>query len=107
MTKETREIFVTGGAGFIGSAFVRMLLKEADDSKIINFEGLEDHRQILALTLLLMLENQKRSSSYPERRALSCGYLKFIPRAASASQHTCIHTHRHQRDEVELVSFRL
>lgn len=40
MTKETREIFVTGGAGFIGSAFVRMLLDEADDVKITNFDAL-------------------------------------------------------------------
>ena len=35
-----REIFVTGGAGFIGSAFVRMLLTETDDLKITNFDAL-------------------------------------------------------------------
>jgi dTDP-glucose 4,6-dehydratase len=35
-----REIFVTGGAGFIGSAFVRMLLKETSDWKITNFDAL-------------------------------------------------------------------
>jgi len=38
--KETREIFVTGGAGFIGSAFVRLLLEETADCKITNFDAL-------------------------------------------------------------------
>src|SRR5262245_60032382 len=36
-----RTIFVTGGAGFIGSAFVRLLLAEASDrelTKIVNFD---------------------------------------------------------------------
>jgi dTDP-glucose 4,6-dehydratase len=40
LTNEKREIFVTGGAGFIGSAFVRMLLDEFADVKIINFDAL-------------------------------------------------------------------
>jgi dTDP-glucose 4,6-dehydratase len=40
LTNEKREIFVTGGAGFIGSAFVRMLLDESADVKIINFDAL-------------------------------------------------------------------
>lgn len=35
-----REIFVTGGAGFIGSAFVRLLLAERDDCTITNFDAL-------------------------------------------------------------------
>lgn len=38
-----RTIFVTGGAGFIGSAFVRLLLAEARDgelTKIVNFDAL-------------------------------------------------------------------
>ena len=40
MTQNMREIFVTGGAGFIGSAFVRMLLDEIDDCRITNFDAL-------------------------------------------------------------------
>ena len=35
-----RKIFVTGGAGFIGSAFVRMVLDEQPDVSIINFDAL-------------------------------------------------------------------
>jgi dTDP-glucose 4,6-dehydratase len=38
-TKIMREIFITGGAGFIGSAFVRMLINETD-STVINFDAL-------------------------------------------------------------------
>ena len=38
---EMRTIFVTGGAGFIGSAFVRLLLQEAHAvTKIVNFDAL-------------------------------------------------------------------
>ncbi|HVF23000.1 MAG TPA: dTDP-glucose 4,6-dehydratase [Pyrinomonadaceae bacterium] len=33
-------IFVTGGAGFIGSAFVRVLLEETSDCTIVNFDKL-------------------------------------------------------------------
>jgi dTDP-glucose 4,6-dehydratase len=35
-----RTIFVTGGAGFIGSAFVRVLLEETIDCTIINYDKL-------------------------------------------------------------------
>ncbi len=35
-----RTIFVTGGAGFIGSAFIRLILEETSDTKIINFDAL-------------------------------------------------------------------
>ena len=38
MTAKT--FFVTGGAGFIGSAFVRLLLDELDDCRVINFDAL-------------------------------------------------------------------
>jgi dTDP-glucose 4,6-dehydratase len=40
LTKNMSEIFVTGGAGFIGSAFVKMLLDETDHWKITNFDVL-------------------------------------------------------------------
>jgi dTDP-glucose 4,6-dehydratase len=40
LTKNTREIFVTGGAGFVGSAFVRLLLDEIADCHIVNFDAL-------------------------------------------------------------------
>lgn len=35
-----RKLFITGGAGFIGSAFVRLLLKEDLSCEIINFDAL-------------------------------------------------------------------
>ncbi len=33
-----RKIFVTGGAGFIGSTFIRLILAEINDVEIINFD---------------------------------------------------------------------
>ena len=35
-----KTIFVTGGAGFIGSAFVRMVLEERPDVRIVNYDAL-------------------------------------------------------------------
>lgn len=35
-----RTIFVTGGAGFIGSAFIRLVLDETDDVEIVNYDAL-------------------------------------------------------------------
>ena len=35
-----RKFFVTGGAGFIGSAFIHLILSETDDVEIINFDAL-------------------------------------------------------------------
>ncbi|HEY9284086.1 MAG TPA: dTDP-glucose 4,6-dehydratase [Pyrinomonadaceae bacterium] len=35
-----RKFFVTGGAGFIGSAFVRLLLDEFADARVTNFDAL-------------------------------------------------------------------
>ncbi len=38
--KAMRKIFVTGGAGFIGSAFVRLLADERPDCEVVNFDAL-------------------------------------------------------------------
>ena len=35
-----RKVFVTGGAGFIGSAFIKLVLDETDDCIITNFDAL-------------------------------------------------------------------
>ena len=35
-----RTLFVTGGAGFIGSAFVRLALSELPDCRVVNFDAL-------------------------------------------------------------------
>jgi dTDP-glucose 4,6-dehydratase len=35
-----QKFFITGGAGFIGSAFVRMLLDESSDCEVVNFDAL-------------------------------------------------------------------
>ena len=35
-----REVLVTGGAGFIGSAFIKLLLDETNDCRITNFDAL-------------------------------------------------------------------
>ncbi|HEV3470616.1 MAG TPA: dTDP-glucose 4,6-dehydratase [Pyrinomonadaceae bacterium] len=35
-----RTLFVTGGAGFIGSAFVRVALEEIPDCRVVNFDAL-------------------------------------------------------------------
>src|SRR5438067_12805034 len=40
MLERVRKVFVTGGAGFIGSAFVRLLLQEFPDCQITNFDDL-------------------------------------------------------------------
>ncbi|MCA1614792.1 MAG: dTDP-glucose 4,6-dehydratase [Acidobacteria bacterium] len=37
---DLKNIFVTGGAGFIGSAFVRLLLEELPDARVVNFDAL-------------------------------------------------------------------
>src|SRR5215213_2331793 len=35
-----KTFFITGGAGFIGSGFVRLLLEEHDDCRIVNYDAL-------------------------------------------------------------------
>ena len=37
---DVRNIFVTGGAGFIGSCFVRLILEELPDVRVTNFDAL-------------------------------------------------------------------
>ena len=38
--ENVRNIFVTGGAGFIGSAFVRLVLEELPGVRLVNFDAL-------------------------------------------------------------------
>src|SRR5436309_8170107 len=38
--KKMEKLFITGGAGFIGSAFVRLALEEMPDCRIVNFDAL-------------------------------------------------------------------
>jgi dTDP-glucose 4,6-dehydratase len=40
MTTVKRKLFVTGGAGFIGSAFIRQVLSESESYEITNFDAL-------------------------------------------------------------------
>jgi dTDP-glucose 4,6-dehydratase len=40
MRSDQRNLFVTGGAGFIGSAFVRLLLEEFEIVRVTNFDAL-------------------------------------------------------------------
>ena len=35
-----KQLFITGGAGFIGSAFIRLLMSESPDHEITNFDAL-------------------------------------------------------------------
>ena len=40
LTEGSRNIFVTGGAGFIGSCFVRLVLEELPGCRVVNFDAL-------------------------------------------------------------------
>lgn len=40
MTNRMKRLFITGGAGFIGSAFIRIVLAELPDCEVINFDAL-------------------------------------------------------------------
>ena len=39
-SKQARTILVTGGAGFIGSNFVRFVLQQRPDWRVVNFDAL-------------------------------------------------------------------
>jgi len=39
-TRKLKKLFVTGGAGFIGSAFVRLALEQLPDCQVVNFDAL-------------------------------------------------------------------
>ena len=60
-----KTFFVTGGAGFIGSCFVRVLLEEFDDCRIVNFD---------ALTYAGNPENLEGLD--PERHRFVCGNIR-------------------------------
>ena len=38
--RQMRKLFITGGAGFIGSAFIRLVLDEVPDCEVVNFDSL-------------------------------------------------------------------
>ena len=52
-----KTVFVTGGAGFIGSAFLRLLIDRDDVGKVINFD---------LLTYAGRLENCVEIAGHPE-----------------------------------------
>jgi dTDP-glucose 4,6-dehydratase len=54
-----RQLFLTGGAGFIGSAFVRLVLEEMADCRVVNFD---------ALTYAGNLDNLKELEGEPRHR---------------------------------------
>lgn len=58
-TTKKRRIMITGGAGFIGSNLIRLILKERTDWEIINFDALTYAGNLLSLTDLENHPNYK------------------------------------------------
>ena len=56
--------FITGGAGFIGSAFVRLVLEQEPDAEIINFDALVQHGMINAPDVDLMRRTDSVDEAY-------------------------------------------
>lgn len=65
-----RKLFVTGGAGFIGSAFVRMLLKNGSSWQITNFDALTYAGNLDNLEGLSSTEHHFVKGDIAERKAV-------------------------------------
>lgn len=75
-----RIIFVTGGAGFIGSAFVRLVLEEVPDVKIINFDALTYAGNLENLEGIDYSRHEFIHGDITDRKAV----LKAMPETADA-----------------------